>query len=65
MSKKKHNIVRAALLCSFSAGKPKSGYYYDLMRVSRAKFKLAVRYSKNNIDQLTADAFCKVLLICI
>jgi len=37
----KHNIARAAFVDWLSAGKPKSGYYYDLMRVSRAKFKLA------------------------
>ena len=58
----KHNIARAAFVDWLSAGKPKSGCYYDLMRVSRAKFKLAVRYCKNNIDQLKADACADAVL---
>ena len=62
MLKKNIYIARAAFVDWLSVGKPKSGYYYDLMRVSRAKSKLAVRYCKNNIDQLKADACADAVL---
>jgi len=37
-------------------GKPRSGHYADNMRRTRATFKLALRYCRNHIEELKADA---------
>ena len=39
-----------------SYGKPKYGYYFDNMKRTRALFKLALRYCRDHIDELKADA---------
>jgi len=38
------------------------GYYFESMKRTRATFKLAVRYCKNNIEQIKADA-CAVSVL--
>jgi len=37
-------------------GKPRFGYYFDTMKKTRGLFKLALRYCRNHIDELKADA---------
>jgi len=54
--REKHDFAREAYLSWVHSGKPKFGIIADSMRRSRAVFKLAVRYCKNNIEQMKADA---------
>jgi len=54
-------LVAMAFLCWLDAGKPKFGYYFDNMKRTRATFKLALRYCKNHIDELKADACAESL----
>ena len=57
----KHDAARQAFLCWLDAGKPKFGYYFDNMKRTRATFKLALRYCRNHIDELKADACAESL----
>jgi len=57
----KHDIARDAFVTWLDAGKPKYGYYFDAMKRTRAVFKLALRYCRNNIEQLKADACAESL----
>ena len=52
----KHEAARDAFLIWLGAGKPKYRYYFDAMKRTRAVFKLALRFRRNNIEQLEADA---------
>ena len=52
----KHDAAREAYLCWLEVGKPKFGYHFDRMTRTRAVFKLALRYCKNHIEELKADA---------
>jgi len=55
--------IHDTLLDWVAAGKPQFGLEFELMRKSRrATFKLAVRYHKNNMEQLKADACAEVVL---
>ena len=54
--KEKHDLAREAYLSWIHSGKPKFGISFESMKRSRAVFKLAVRYCKNNIEQMKADA---------
>ena len=54
--KEKHDFARDAYLSWIHSGKPKFGIVFDNMKRTRAVFKLAVRYCKNNIEQMKADA---------
>jgi len=55
--------ARAAFLDWLAVGKPKFGYYFELMRETRATFELSVRYCKNHGDQLKGDAHAEALSI--
>ena len=61
LSSDKHDAARAAFLDWLTLGKPKFGYHFEVMKKTRATFKLAVRYCKNHIDQLKADACAEAL----
>ena len=52
----KHDIAREAYLEWLHYGKPKFGFHFDNMKRSRSLFKLALRYCRNHIDQMKADA---------
>ena len=54
--REKHDVARDAYCSWVAYGKPKYGYAFDCMKKTRAVFKLAVRYCKNNIEQMKADA---------
>jgi len=57
----KHEAAREAYLCWLDARKPKFGLYFDRMKRSRATFKLALRYCKNHVEELKADACAESL----
>jgi hypothetical protein len=59
--KEKHESARNAFLIWHDVGKPKYGYHFDAMKQTRAVFKLALRYCKNNVEQLKADACAESL----
>jgi len=52
----KHEAAREAYMAWMDMGKPRSGHYADNMRRTRATFKLALRYCRNHIEELKADA---------
>ena len=52
----KHDAAREAFLTWVNYGKPKYGFYFDKMKRTRALFKLALRYCRDHIDELKADA---------
>jgi hypothetical protein len=58
----KHDAARQAFLDWVSAGKPRTGYICEIMKRSRAQFKLALRYCKNNDEVLRNDALAKSYL---
>jgi len=51
-----HDAAREAYMAWMDMGKPRSGHYADNMRRTRATFKLALRYCRNHIEELKADA---------
>ena len=55
----KHEAARQAFREWVSAGKPRTGYICELMKRARAHFKLAMRFCKNNDEQLRNDAMAK------
>ena len=55
----KHDAARRAFLDWVDAGKPRTGYICEIMKRSRAQFKLALRYCKNNDEALRNDALAK------
>jgi hypothetical protein len=59
--REKHDIAREAFLNWSSFGKPKSGALFEAMRKTKAVFKLAVRYCKNHVEQMRADACAESL----
>ena len=46
----KHEADRRAFLEMISDGKPKMGYLYEIMKRTRAQFKLALRYCRNAVS---------------
>ena len=60
--KEKHDVAREAYINWASYGKPKIGTLFENMKRSRALFKLALRYRKNHIDEMKADACADVLM---
>jgi len=40
-------------------GKPRSGHIYEIMKITRAKFKLALRYCKTNEERFRCDALAR------
>ena len=60
--KGKHEAAREAFVIWLDLGKPIFGPYFENMKRTRALFKLALRYCKNNVEQLKADACAESLL---
>lgn len=58
----KHEAARQAFLAWVGSGRPRFGYYFDVMKRTRALFKLALRHCKNNLEELKADACAESLL---
>ena len=54
--KDKHNMARDAYLSWIYDGKPKQGYTFEIMKKTRAAFKLALRFCKRHEEQMKADA---------
>lgn len=52
----KHEAAREAFLVWMDFGKPRFGHYFDNMKKTRGLFKLALRYCRNHIEELKADA---------
>jgi len=60
--REKHEAAREAFVIWLDCGKPRFGPYFENMKRTRALFKLALRYCKNNVEQLKADACAESLL---
>lgn len=60
--KEKHEAAREAFLVWLDVDKPRFGPYFENMKRTRALFKLALRYCKNHIEELKADACAESLL---
>jgi len=60
--KEKHDIARDAFLGCTRHGKPKIGFLFENMKRTRALFKLALRYYKNHIEEMKADACADTLM---
>ena len=57
----KHHEARSAYLEWLQNGKARSGYLFQCMQKTRASFKLALRYCKQQEAQLRADAYASNL----
>ena len=57
----KHEAARQAFLIWMDFGKPRFGIYFDNMKRTRALFKLALRYCRNHIEEMKADACAESL----
>ena len=57
----KHDLAREAFLEWVMLGKPRQGLLFERMKRTRATFKLALRYCRNNVEQLKADACADAL----
>lgn len=51
-----HDAARECYLIWIDYGKPHSGIWFDNMCRSRAKFKLALRYCRQHVEVMKADA---------
>ena len=60
--KDKHYEARIAFLDWVSVGKPRHGQGFALMNRTRASFKLAMRYCKQNEDSIRTSASANTLL---
>ena len=60
--KEKHEFAREAYTAWAQAGRPKFGTLFDNMNRNRAIFKLALRYCRNHIEEMKADACAESLL---
>ena len=58
----KHAVARSAFLDWVYDGKPRYGPTFEIMRKSRAQFKLAFRYCRKNEETLRADGYAKSVL---
>jgi len=58
----KHDAARNAFLTWLYNGKPKIGAIFEAVKRTSAVFKLALRYCKNNIETMRADACPESLL---
>ena len=54
--KEKHDVARDAYLSWICDGKPNQGYTFEIMKKTRATFKLALRFCKRHEEQMKADA---------
>jgi hypothetical protein len=59
--REKHEAAREAFLTWRSNGSVKHGPNFELMRLTRGRFKLALRYCRNHIEQMEADACANAL----
>ena len=59
--REKHDLAREAYIHWKSLGKPKTGTFFDNMKRTRALFKLALRYCKNHVEEMKADACADTL----
>lgn len=58
----KHCAARQTFLDWVWAGRQRVGYLYESMKRTRAQFKLALRYCRNNEDTLRSDALADKFL---
>jgi Reverse transcriptase (RNA-dependent DNA polymerase) len=57
----KYDLSREAFLDWVYSGRPRAGVIFACMSRSRASFKLALRYCRQHVDQMRADACAKAL----
>jgi hypothetical protein len=57
----KYDLSREAFLDWVSCGRPRSGAVFSRMSRCRASFKLALRYCRQHVDQMRADACANAL----
>lgn len=50
-----HSVARQAFLSWVACGKPRYGYEYEVMKRTRASFKLTLRYCRQHSEVLQAD----------
>ena len=55
----KHAVAREAFLEWVLIGRPRVGWEYEMMKRTRAQFKLALRICRQNEDQLRCDALAQ------
>lgn len=60
--KEKHALARAAFLEWVYDGKPRTGLTHSSMCSTRARFKLALRFCRQHLEQMKADARAKDLI---
>ena len=58
----KHEAARQGFCDWVVNGKPRTGYIHEIMKRTRAQFKLALRYCRNNEEMLYNDALAKDFL---
>jgi len=58
----KHEAAREVYLMWVDSSRPLFDYDFDVMKRTRALFKLALRHCKNNIEELKADVCAESLL---
>jgi len=58
----KHEAAREAFLQWVVMGKPKTGYVYEMMKRTRAQFKLALRYCRKHEETLRCNVMAKKVL---
>ncbi len=60
--REKHDVARQAFLAWRQCGSQRQGAEYLLMQKSRAQFKLALRYCRDHLEQMKADAVANSVL---
>jgi exonuclease III len=60
--KEHHTCAREAFLTWRAHGSPRSGVFYDAMKVTRAHFKLVLRHCQKQKDRHIADSLAEKLL---
>ena len=58
----RHETARNAYLLWLDSGILRHGYYFDNMKKTRAQFKLALRYCRQNVEEMKANACAQGLL---
>jgi hypothetical protein len=59
--REKHDAAREAFLTWRASGSARFGFDYDTMRRTRSQFKLALRFCRDHIEQMKADAFANAI----
>jgi exonuclease III len=57
----KHSSAREAFMNWVTVGRPRQGLEFIMMKNTRARFKLALRYCKQHEDSMRADAYANSL----